>query len=97
MSYALLLDSHGTPLIWTFVSPTPSTVPAGSTGIFSTSVSFTGVYSNAKVFADYEDGTSANAKIAVSTANTSILDESQLQALLSAHNQQEREKAEKSK
>jgi hypothetical protein len=96
-SYALLLDSHGTPLIWTFVSPTPATVAAGSTGIFSTSVSYSGIYSNAKLFADYEDGTSANAKIAISAANAFAHDAPQIQALLFARDKQEHEKAETSK
>lgn len=95
-SLALLLDHSGAPLFWTYLTPSPTTVPAGSTGAFaSTYLSYSGTYTNAKVFADYEDGTGANAKMALAGQNTADLAPSQIRVLLSAHNQQEREKSER--
>jgi hypothetical protein len=95
-SFALLLDHSGTPLFWTYLSPSPTTVPAGGTGAFaSTYLSYSGAYTTGKVFADYEDGTGANAKIAGSEGITPDLSPQQVMGLLAARNRQESEKSEK--
>jgi hypothetical protein len=98
MSYALLLDNSGTPLLWTFVTPSPATVPAGGTGTFaSTYLLYSGTYTNAKVFADYEDGATATAKTAFAGENPANLSPPEILALLAARDQQELGKSQKCK